>query len=349
MRFGVILLALLASAEAFAQSANVSDNPPAYTNGAKSLSQTPSGGLRTQPQDGAGHDVSTAHPFPVSGVTSATITNNPLNVRGVDNAGTNAGKFLTIQGASNAEPVIIRSTGTTNVQGVANGVAVDIIGTDALGANTGKALTVQGAPGGSSFIVSSVATQPINGTVTVGNDVNVRVTGANPLVVEGLTAGVALNVLGTDAAGANAGKFVTIQGAGNMASLIITPVSASMYPADIQRAGGQPITGSTDGTLGVTLSPGSTTVNPCSGKITSASAQVLLANNATRQGFQIMNLVSNSNNMGINFESASPSIGVSGTYTLQPGMSYTTPPNFHPRNNIYIIGTQNDSFSCDAW
>lgn len=56
---------MLTCGPAWAQSANVSTLPPAYTSGSKALSQTPSGGLRVQPQDGAGNDVSTTHPLPV--------------------------------------------------------------------------------------------------------------------------------------------------------------------------------------------------------------------------------------------------------------------------------------------
>ena len=51
----------------------VSTNPPAYTTlGATALSQTPTGGLRSQLQDGAGHDVSTTYPFPVSAKSITT-------------------------------------------------------------------------------------------------------------------------------------------------------------------------------------------------------------------------------------------------------------------------------------
>lgn len=55
-----------------AQSATVSTNPPAYQSGSNSLSQTPNGGLRVQPMDGAGHDVSSSHPLPVTSVPATS-------------------------------------------------------------------------------------------------------------------------------------------------------------------------------------------------------------------------------------------------------------------------------------
>lgn len=77
-KFASLVLAICACSPAFAQTATVSTNPPAYLSGSNSLSQTPSGGLRVQPQDGAGHDVSASNPFPVSlSGTSGTVSLAP--------------------------------------------------------------------------------------------------------------------------------------------------------------------------------------------------------------------------------------------------------------------------------
>lgn len=51
---------------AFADNANVSTNPPAYSGGLNTESMTPNGGLRVQLMDGAGHDVSSSNPLPVT-------------------------------------------------------------------------------------------------------------------------------------------------------------------------------------------------------------------------------------------------------------------------------------------
>lgn len=61
-----LLAAMCFATSAYADTANVSTNPPAYSSGTNTQSMTLSGGLRVQPQDGAGHDVSSSNPLPVS-------------------------------------------------------------------------------------------------------------------------------------------------------------------------------------------------------------------------------------------------------------------------------------------
>lgn len=86
---GTICATALVSA-ALAQSANVSTNPPAYTSGSHAQSMTPSGGLRTQPQDGAGHDVSASHPLPVTGTFTPSGTGD-VNLKQVNGQTVNVG------------------------------------------------------------------------------------------------------------------------------------------------------------------------------------------------------------------------------------------------------------------
>lgn len=70
MRKSLLAAALFLPSLAFGQSAVVSTNPPDYTSGAQSLSQTLDGGLRVQPMDGQGHDVGPTNPLYVSTITS---------------------------------------------------------------------------------------------------------------------------------------------------------------------------------------------------------------------------------------------------------------------------------------
>jgi len=54
------------SCPTMADTCTVSTNPPANPSGSTSTSCTPSGGLRTQQQDGQGNDVGPTHPLPVT-------------------------------------------------------------------------------------------------------------------------------------------------------------------------------------------------------------------------------------------------------------------------------------------
>jgi len=81
----IIGIVALASWPAWAQTTPVSTLPPAYANGTtQPQSQTTSGGVRSQPQDGAGHDVSSSYPLPVSAASlplpsgAATAAKQPI-------------------------------------------------------------------------------------------------------------------------------------------------------------------------------------------------------------------------------------------------------------------------------
>lgn len=81
----VMLSAFLARPNGALAQANapvVSVSPPSYSQpGPQFESQTPSGGVRVQPMDGAGHDVSTATPLPVTvagGTGAATAASVPV-------------------------------------------------------------------------------------------------------------------------------------------------------------------------------------------------------------------------------------------------------------------------------
>lgn len=100
---GAGLSALLCSA-AFAQTANVSSSPMNYPGGSQALSQTPSGGLRVQPQDGAGHDVSAANPLPTTGVIGGASL---VGVKGLDGS--------TIATGFNPVPVLLAPSATQGV------------------------------------------------------------------------------------------------------------------------------------------------------------------------------------------------------------------------------------------
>jgi hypothetical protein len=76
------VLSLLAMAclctPAFADNANVSTNPPAYSGGVNTQSMTPNGGLRVQPMDGAGHDVNSSSPLPVT-ISASSSAATPVS------------------------------------------------------------------------------------------------------------------------------------------------------------------------------------------------------------------------------------------------------------------------------
>lgn len=72
---GLILLATTLTASAWAQNAVSSSTPPSLTAGqSRPLNQTLTGGLRVQPMDGAGNDVSQSNPLPVNSRLSPTLS-----------------------------------------------------------------------------------------------------------------------------------------------------------------------------------------------------------------------------------------------------------------------------------
>lgn len=112
------VLSLLAMAclftPAFADNASVSTNPPAYSGGVNTQSMTPNGGLRVQPMDGAGHDVSTSNPLPVTGSTSSSSLTAVAGAQ--RNVSMSIATALTVP--ATATTAVISVNGTNNSSGV---------------------------------------------------------------------------------------------------------------------------------------------------------------------------------------------------------------------------------------
>ena len=66
-------------------------------------------------------------------------------------------------------------------------------------------------------------------------------------------------------------------------------------------------------------------------------------------GFLVMNLSLGSHNMAISWHHQSFAIGDPGTYTLLPAGSFTSPVQFCPIGDYYIVGTAGDSYSMDIY
>ena len=78
-----LLLLMSTIHQGWAQNAVVSVNPPNWVHlGNQGLSQNQSGGLRVQPQDGSGNDISASHGMPVvceSGCTGGSGGSTAIN------------------------------------------------------------------------------------------------------------------------------------------------------------------------------------------------------------------------------------------------------------------------------
>lgn len=119
LRFGLVLSAVLLLAHnAIAQNANVSTNPPNYSPGSKAQSMTPSGGLRTQPQDGAGNDVSSSHPFPIDCISGCGSALDPVTIVAGTQRGLSIATATTLTIPATATMAFIQAQGTNNSSGV---------------------------------------------------------------------------------------------------------------------------------------------------------------------------------------------------------------------------------------